>query len=256
MPLPTIVIAGAQKSGTTSLAAAMRKHRQIAMSARKELHFFDRYFDRGIDWYADQFHPRKDQTQIAEATPSYLYEREARQRMLAILPEAKIVVILRNPVERAYSHYWHTRRRDLEDLSFEEALALEPTRIASAALEDRIRYSYVDRGHYVDQLLELVDAHDRALLHVMLLDDLKADQAGALEGMFRFCEVDPSRAHTMEEQWRNRPRAVDPELGKKVSAEYPPMDPGTRAWLLGVFAESNNRLGEWLGRDLTAWNES
>jgi sulfotransferase family protein len=255
MPLPTMVIAGAQKCGTSSLALACRQHPQISMSERKELHFFDRNFDRGLEWYEGQFERLPQHRAVGEATPAYLYEREARERMLATLPEAKVIVVLRDPVERAYSHFWHTTRRGDEDKSFEEALELEPERIASSVLEDRARYSYVARGHYVDQLLAVVTEHDRSLLHVMLLDDVKADQAAALETLFRFLDVDPEAAQAIPEIWRNRYRVPDKDRGKALPREYPPMNPETRARLKEVFRESNDRLGEWLGRDLSAWNE-
>jgi hypothetical protein len=250
-----MVIAGAQKCGTSSLALACRQHPQISMSERKELHFFDRNFDRGLDWYQSQFDPRPRHRQIGEATPAYLYEREARERMLATLPEAKIIVVLRDPVERAYSHFWHTTRRGDEDKTFEEALELEPERIDSPVLEDRARYSYVARGHYLDQLLSVVAEHDRSLLQVLLLDDLKADQPATLETLFRFLDVNPEPAHTIPEVWRNRYRVPDKDVGKALPAEYPPMNPETRARLKDVFRESNDRLGEWLGRDLSVWNE-
>jgi hypothetical protein len=225
------------------------------MSERKELHFFDRRYGRGIDWYLKQFSPGPGQTQIGEATPSYLYEREARERMLATLPGAKLIVVLRDPVKRAYSHYWHTRRRGDEDKPFEEALELEQERITSSALEDRVRYSYVDRGHYIEQLLSLEARHDRSLLHVLLLDDLKADHAATLESVFKFLDVDPEPARTIPEQWRNRYRVPDPDVGKVVPVAYPPMSTETRARLVEVFRESNERLAEWLGRDLSAWNQ-
>lgn len=255
MPLPTLVIAGAQKCGTSSLALACRQHPQISMSERKELHFFDRHFDRGVDWYAKQFDTGPGHTQIGEATPAYLYEREARERMLATLPEAKVIVVLRDPVERAYSHFWHTTRRGDENKTFEEALALEPQRIDSPVLEDRARYSYVDRGHYIDQLLGVVAEHDRSLLTVLLLDDLKADQAATLATLFSFLGVDVDAAHTIPEVWRNRYRAPDRDVSKPATAEYPPMNPDTRARLKEVYRASNDRLSEWLGRDLSAWNE-
>ena len=256
MPLPTMLVAGVQKCGTGTMRTALGLHPQIMMTQRKELHFFDRHFDRGVDWYASQFTPRPRHRQFGEATPDYLYDNEARDRMAATLPTAKVVVILRDPVDRAYSQFWHTGRHGWEDKTFEEALELEPKRIASPDLEERARYSYVDRGHYIDQLLSLEAKHDRALIHVVLLDDLKADQAATLETLFAFLDVDLEPARTMPEQHRNRPRAVDPELGRKVLAEYPPMNPDTRAHLAEVFEESNRRLAEWLGRDLAGWTRA
>ena len=255
MPLPTMLVAGVQKSGTGTMRTALGLHPQILMTRQKELHFFDRHFDRGVEWYESQFTPNRRQIQFGEATPDYLYDREARERMAATLPDAKFIVILRDPVDRAYSHFWHTGRKGWEDKTFEEALELEPERIATPVLEERSRYSYVDRGRYIDQLVDLAARHDRSLIHVVLLDDLKVDQAAALETLFKFLDVDPEPALSMPQQWRNRSRAVDPELGKVVPTEYPPMNPQTRTRLAEVFEEPNRRLAEWLGRDLSGWNK-
>lgn len=254
MPLPTMLIAGVQKCGTGTLRTALGMHPQIQMTRRKELHFFDRHFQRGVEWYARQFHPGPEHVQFGEATPCYLYDREARDNMAATLPAARLIVILRDPVTRAYSHYWHTRRKGWEDEPFEAALELEPQRISCPDVEQRSRYSYVDRGHYIDQLLSLERKHSRSLLHVVVLDDLRANHADTLGALFSFLGVDREPARAIPEQWRNRPRQLDPELGRNVHAEYPPMRTETRARLVERFHESNQRLAAWLGRDLPGWN--
>lgn len=254
MPLPTMLVAGVQKCGTATVRTALKLHPQIWMTQVKEVHFFDRNFDRGVEWYESQFTPGPGEIEFGEATPEYIYDPQTRDRMLDTLPDAKLIVVLRDPAERAYSQFMHTGRRGHEDKTFEEALALEPERIASPLLEERSRFSYVDRGRYIDQLLSLEAKHDRSLIHVVLLDDLKADQTAALETLFTNLGVDPAAARTMPELWRNRPRAFDPELGKRVHLEYEPLSTEMRARLVDVFREPNLRLGEWLGRDLSAWN--
>lgn len=252
MPLPTFVIAGAQKSGTTSLADTMRQHRQIQLSRPKELHFFDRHFDRGLEWYASKFHPEPQATQVGEATPAYMYDPVARKRLTATLPEARIVVILRNPVDRAYSHYWHKRRLGGEHLpSFEEAVAAEPERLAADDVRSRIGFAYVDRGHYARQIDDLVAHHGHERVHVMLLDDLVSDRVPTLERLLTFLDIDPAAAEGMKVKKHNRFRA-----GTAADAPddaYPPMAPETRARLAEVYAESNARLAELLGRELPGW---
>ena len=93
MPLPTMLIAGVQKCGSGTLRTTLGLPPQIRMTDRKELHFFDRHFDRGVDWYKRQFNTGPHDTQFGEATPDYLYDPEARDRMAATLPEAKLIVI-------------------------------------------------------------------------------------------------------------------------------------------------------------------
>lgn len=136
------------------------------------MHYFDTQYRRGESWYRASFPHRlehamrekilKSPTVTGEATPYYLYHPHAPQRIASDLPEAKLMVLLRNPTERALSHYHHTRRRALESLSFEDALETEPERLGpelARMREDpfynsdphRI-FSYLDRGIYVDQL--------------------------------------------------------------------------------------------------------
>lgn len=255
MPLPTFVIAGAQKCGTSSLGATLRRHPQVFVAPRKELHFFNRDHGQGLDAYADHFTPAPHDLAWGEATPAYIYDADARKRMCEALPDARIVVILRDPVQRAYSHYWHSRRIKVEALdTFEAALDAEPGRLASGKPNPRLHKSYVDRGHYLDQLKSLAAQHDRSLIHVMLFDDLKGDRTAALRGLFAFLGIDVEPADSIKEQWKNRYR-VKTDGGKAVPTDYPPMEPNTRARLVEHFRPYNDRLAAWLGRDLAAWNQ-
>ena len=254
MRLPTFVIAGSQKCGTTSLAAALRQHRQVHVARPKEIHFFDRHFKRGLEWYAEQFSPRDHHLQIGEATPAYLDDHVARKRITRTLPDLKVVILLRNPVDRAYSHYWHKRRLGDEPLAtLEEAVTAEPERLAEAGPRprNRLRHAYVDRGHYMDRIDPLVAAHGRERVHVMLLDDLVAQPKRTLRSLLTFLEVDPGPARRMKVQQRNTYRQGPERDAHRAS--YPPMAEQTRAALEEEYAESNARLAEFLGRELTGW---
>ena len=101
MPLPTFVIVGAQKCGTSTLAATLRRHPQVFMSRPKELHYFDRQYAEGLEWYERQFTPREGQIAWGEATPVYMYDPEARSRLSEALPATTVVVTLRDPTKRA-----------------------------------------------------------------------------------------------------------------------------------------------------------
>jgi hypothetical protein len=256
MPLPTFLIAGAQKCGTSTLVATLRRHPQVQMARPKELHFFDRKLDKGLEWYAEQFTPDPRQTQWGEASPSYVYDVEARTAMCELLPEAKVVVILRDPAKRAYSHFWHSKRLGFEKLeTFQDALAAEPERMAHGARSDRIRFSYLDRGHYVEQLESLEALKGRDNLHVMLLDDLASDRIPTLEGLFGFIGVKKKFASTIKEQWTNKYRVAEKPGEKAKAVPYPPLPPETRAMMVEHFGPWNDRLGDWLGRDLSAWSK-
>ncbi len=255
MSLPTFVNVGAQKCGTSSLSATLRQHPQIFMSRPKELHFFDNRFDRGVDWYAEQFTPRRRQLASGEGSPSYLYHPQAPRRIAETLPETQLIVMLRDPAKRAYSHYWHTQRLGAETVDFETALTVEPERIATGKPSDRGRYSYVDRGHYLPQLQNLESLVGRDRLLVILLDDLVEDRVATLERTFGFLGVDTAAARTLKEKWTNKYRVRKAPGDRAEPVAYPPMHPETRAHLVEHFRPHNDRLAAWLDRDLSAWNK-
>ncbi|MEX2132610.1 MAG: sulfotransferase domain-containing protein, partial [Acidimicrobiia bacterium] len=121
--LPTFLIAGAMRCGTTSLNAYLREHDEITVGQPKEVHFFDQNYERGIDWYLQHFPGSDTAKAIGEATPAYLYFPEVAERIATTLPDVKILLLLRDPVDRAHSHYWHNRSVGREKLEFAEAIA-------------------------------------------------------------------------------------------------------------------------------------
>jgi hypothetical protein len=244
MALPTFLLAGAQRCGTTTMYRLLKRHPEIYLTRPKELHFFDMKWELGLDWYEAQFKPRPRHKQLGEATPIYMYDGPARERMIETLPDVQLLIMLRNPIDRAYSHYLHMRARGHEKLdTFEAATAKESKRLSRDTRAVRRRYSYVDRGHFIVQLEALEAAYGRDRMHVMLLEDLKTDRTATLEAAFRFLDLDPEPASSIEEKWANRqPQAVQS-----------PMQPATRAKLAEHYRVSNQRLGAWLGRDLSHW---
>ena len=166
-PLPSLVIVGAMKAGTTSLFEYLCGHPQLVPSRHKEVHFFDRGYHRGAGWYRRQFRAaswrRAGPGVTFESSPYYMYEPRVPARMRATLPEAKLVFLLRDPVDRAFSHYHNNRRLGREPLGFEEAIDAEEARLAGE--EQRLladprstsrrhqRCSYLARGRYAEQLV-------------------------------------------------------------------------------------------------------
>ncbi len=258
MPLPTFVIAGVQKCGTSTLAATLRRHPQVYMARPKELHFFTWRMKQGIDWYADQFPVGPRHKAWGEATPRYLYDDDARQRMATMLPDTtKFLVTIRDPAKRAYSHYWHSRWQGTEDVeSFEEALALEPERLKGTRHE-RMTHSYVDRGRYLRQLEALAAEVGRERIMVHLLEDLSDDWEGVLTRTFEFLGVKTEPAKRIPQVWANpATKKKSEDGGTKAVQKYPPINPETRARLVEEFRADNEALGEWLGRDLSAWSKA
>lgn len=264
--LPDFLIVGAMRSGTSALAKLLRKHPDVFMPDTKELHYFDREFTRGLDWYARHFSAARPGQLVGEATPSYAYDVPSAERIAEAVPAARLVMLLRNPSERAYSHYWHERVRGDETRSFADALAAEDERIRGGGLADRLAYSYVDRGRYAPQLERL----DRLGLRVeiVLFDDFQRDPGAAFHGVTDYLGLARVDAPTLGARYnqftveRSRhlaqvARSV-PLLRRTISrlnrrpGSYPPMAPEPREWLDEQFKADNRALQSRLGRSLPA----
>lgn len=242
---PDFIILGAQKCGTTSLFEWLSAHPRVRPPVRKEVHFFDTQFRNGTAWYLRHFPPPEAGTWTGEASPYYLPHPLAPQRIAATCPQAKLIVALRNPIDRALSHYHHIRRTNMEPLSFPEALALEPLRLEGEeqklcqdpryhSLNHR-RFGYLARGLYADQLQRWLAHFPREQLHLFLFEDLRRDPAGVLGAVEDFIGLP---------RWA--PARFPTHNG---GGGYPPMHPRLRATLAEFYAEPNRRLAALLGRD-------
>lgn len=161
MVLPSFVVLGTQKGGTTTLQEQLLRHPQAFLSDQKELQFFTLHFALGLAWYERQFAAANPEQHCGDITPYYLFHPEVPQRLRQCLPQARLVVVLRDPVERTLSGLFHSIRLGLEPEGVERALALEPSRLQGA--EECLRavdgvhrshqvHSYVARSRYEQQL--------------------------------------------------------------------------------------------------------
>jgi hypothetical protein len=243
-PLPDFLILGAQKAGTTALYAYLRWHPEITGPSFKEVSFFDRHYAHGERWYRAHMPVRRSGV-VGEASPSYLFHPLAPERVARMLPEARLIALLRNPVDRALSHYQHEVALGREQLTFEEALAREDERM-QGELERMLadpsyfshawwNYTYAARGRYAEQLERWHAAFPREQVLVLLTDDLAADTAGTYRRTLEFLGV-------ADRGLESYPRIFEREYGE--------MDPDTRARLEERFAEPNRRLAELLAREL------
>ena len=159
MSLPNFMCIGAAKSGTTTLYDILKQHPEIFIPAFKEPHFFDipENYNNGIDWYEKNYFRNINKKIIADFTPSYFFEKETPKRIFKDLgTQIKFVVLLRNPVDRAYSHYLHSVRDEHENLSFEDSLKQENERLENYEKKgdylSYLRNSYFHQGLYGDML--------------------------------------------------------------------------------------------------------
>jgi hypothetical protein len=267
--LPTFLIVGAMKSGTTSLLHYLGGHPDV-FALPFESRFFDRRLDMGLAWYRAQFAPGAKARAVGESTPDYMYIPHVAPLLASTLPGVRLIAILREPAERAYSQYWHNRARGHEPMTFEEAVAAEPERLAGDG-RGASRYSYVHRGMYVEQLQRLREHFSAEALKVVLFEDLRSDPTALVRDLLAFVGVHATEVPRAVGQAKNRfmtyrfPRLREPirrlpaplarvagRLNVRYGA-YPPMADATRAELRERFAPANAALAEWLGRDLDAW---
>ena len=159
MSLPNFICIGAAKSGTTTMYDILRQHPEIYIPSFKEPHFFDipENYKNGVDWYEKNYFKNADKKVIAEFTPSYFFEKEAPKRIFNDLgPKVKFIVLLRHPVDRAYSHYLHSKRDEHEELDFVESLNNETDRLLNHIQKkdylSYLRNSYISQGLYGDMM--------------------------------------------------------------------------------------------------------
>ena len=257
--LPSFIIIGAQKCGTSSLYHYLVKHPSIFPARRKEIHFFDEEsFSKGIRWYKAHFAlsayarlwSRRIEAKVitGEASPYYLAFPAAPERIATVLPNVKLIVMLRNPTDRAFSHYHHQVRHGREPLSFEKAIEAEGKRIEGEEKKMFMNnnyysynfwaFSYLARGVYINQLENWMRFFHRQQILVIKSEDFFSTPEKELRRSFEFLGL------------------PDVELGSypKVNAgDYDKMAEQTRKNLTAYFKPYNERLYEWLEEDYL-WN--
>ena len=242
--LPDFVIIGAQKAGTTALRFNLNKHPGLYLASdpdrenSSEVHFFntDKGWDRGIDWYKSLF-PRKKLIQ-GEKTPNYINSPIAHERMHQVIPDAKLILMLRNPVNRAYSQWNHFNQveapldRGWRITSFESALA------EAWRGQHKIFKSLVDQGLYIQMIEHLLQYFPREQLFIGIAERFKSDPQNELNRVFDFLGVERKQI----------------EHKKVHERQYETsMEPATRTLLESLFAPYNDALFDFLGFDIPEW---
>lgn len=241
------------------------------MSRAKELHFFDDNFDLGVDWYRAQFAGSPDALAAGEASPTYLFRQDAHPRMAQVVPDARLIAILRNPVDRAYSDHWFQRSLGFEKRSFPDVVRAELSDPRS------VRFRHIEMGRYLPQLLRLCQVYPRDRLLVLTFEDLSDDAEGTFARVARFVGVDDTfvppnigqvfnpasrlrserlrRLMLRTHAYKRLPLGVARLLRRlnRTWKPYPQMDPALRDELTALYADDNAALGAWLGRDLSRW---
>ena len=265
--LPDFLIIGGQRCGTSSLYYYLTEQPGVISASTKEIHFFDDFYTNGLKWYRAQFptvpykkyieNVRKLHFLTGEASPYYLFHPHTPARIKAALPDAKLIVLLRNPIERAYSHHWLEVMGKYESLSFEEAIRSEQERTVGELdkmLKDENyqsynhrRFTYLARGVYIDQLQYWMDYFPREQFLILKTEDLYTHPASIVRQTLEFLGVPSTEIDTNREYKKYK---VPSKTGYKAKDSTPKMDSHTRAYLVEYFEAHNARLYEFLGRDL------
>jgi hypothetical protein len=260
MATPNFIIVGAAKAGTTAIYHYLLQHPQIYLTPLKETNYFalagqplafrgpgdDDYVNRlsitDEESYYRQFDGVRDEIAIGEASPLYLYHPQAAQRIHDALPDAKIIAILRNPIDRAYSAFLHLLRDNREvHHDFEQALAQEQDRIADNW--EHI-WHYLSMGRYYEQVKRFYDLFPREQVNVYLYRDLRTDPCALLGDILRFVEVDPDYSFDTQTRYNEASLPVE---------QRPPLYPALRSRLQNELRDDILKLQELIQRDLSHW---
>jgi len=256
---PEFFIVGAQKCGTTSLYNYLIRHPYVLGASIKEIHFFSDHYEKGYGWYKCHFPSlfRKYRRVLSgrhkvitgEATPFYIFHPHAPERIKNSYPQARIIMMFRNPVDRAYSHYRYHVKLGAETLTFEEAIEAESERL-KGELDKMITdkhynsynykmFSYLKRGIYIEQLKRWIDLFPREQILIVRSEDFFDDPASCFGRVQKFLGL-PQHTLASYETFN---------VGKEVS-----MDQKTRERLVSYFSPYNKSLYECLDTDFD-WNK-
>jgi hypothetical protein len=234
--LPTAIIVGAQKAGTTQLFAHLLHHPRVFIGAKKEVDYFSKHPERSIAWYRSRFPLRRRVAaragHVLEASPSYLPMPQALRQMHSVVPDARIIVLLRDPVARAFSHFQHRKTRHLEARTFEQAVDDELRRpVCPPQLGAALRYDappmldYVARGYYALQLEVLFQLYRRDRVLVIDSHDLFCDTAAACRRVFAFLGLEPFDVRASKIYNRGRyDEKIEPRLADRLRRHYETYD--------------------------------
>ncbi len=262
--LPNLVVIGAQKCGTSALHYYLGQHPEISMSSPKELNFFikKRNWERGLDWYESHF--RADRKVLGEASPNYTnYPRfkGVAHRMHTVLPDARLIYLVRDPIDRIVSAYLHNRNKGRIDGPLEEIVTARGS-------------TYLRRSRYHRQVRRFTRFYPKSQLLIVEREDLLDDRRETLAGVFRFLRVDDAFWSPKYEQLRHetstQPRTalgrardrVSPDLARRVESkvtgagtvERPLVSEELRERLTTKLKPDIDRFREFTGRDFAHWS--
>ena len=253
--LPDFIIIGTARSGTTSLFYNICEHPCVIPAAYDEIGFFDSNYHLGLNWYRSMFPTKKHMEKVkkntefaitGEDTPFYIWSPTVARRILKIIPNVKLIVLFRNPVDRAYSNYHLGVRAGSENLSFEDAIQFELDSLKNSEIESdddvkkyTIPRSYIAKGFYADQLKIWLKLFKSEQLFITSTEDFESNTENILNKIYDFLEI---------------PQINLKNLEKHKVASYPPMKDETRKFLVDLYKTHNEELFEMISKEFD-WNK-
>ena len=251
--LPDFLVIGIGRGGTTSCFHYLSQHPSIIGSAYEEIGFFDENFHLGLNWYRSMFPTKFLKKKIAkkfgksltyDVTPSYIWKPWVARRIKELFPGIKLIAILRNPVDKAYSHYHLTIRSNNEKLTFEEAvmrdmktfsdLVNSDSKINDDYFKNQIKNSYLGRGFYAQQLETWFELFDRKQILILTSEELSTETNKTMNKIFKFLDL---------------PNYEIPDIVKRNTANYSNMKMDTRKKLTSFFGKYNQELFKLLNEE-------
>ena len=245
--LPRFIIVGGQRCGTSLLYDNIIMHPAVRPCLGEETFYFSKNYSKGWPWYRAHF-PLKSMILISgEVSSDYLFHPLAPKRIMARLPDVKLIILLRNPVDRAFSHYSHEVSKGREDKPFEDALALEEMRLAGEkdkvmsqedyVSEDMDYFSYKARGHYADQIIRWFGYFPRNQILILKTEDFYMYPSGVINEVYKFLDLKIYGLSDFEDSTYERDK-------------YKDMLPSTREMLSEYYKPHNEKLYNLIKRDM------
>ena len=242
--LPDFIIGGTVRSGSTSLYYNICEHPSVLEASYDEIGFFDSNYQLGMEWYRSMFPKQKEMDEVrnstgfaitGEDTPFYFWKKEVIQRILKNLPNIKIILIFRNPIDRAYSNYNLGVRTESEKLSFEDAIDEEMKFLEENSFRKSIdqKRSYLSKGLYDKQIKNWFDFFPKKQIHVLSTEEMRNDPKKTLLKIFEFLEISEYNIKNPQ---------------KQKSANYDFMKQETRQKLLNFYREHNEKFFATIGK--------
>jgi hypothetical protein len=239
-PPPTLFICGAPRAGTTTLYRALRQHPDVCMSQRKETGVFLENYDKGLEWLVENYLTHYEGESVTgEATTGHMQHPPSAERMAEAVPDARLIFILRDPVERIFSHYrFHRQSGRLgPDDDFSTLIRNE---------DSEWRRVQIDNGRYHKHLKRFEEHFDRSQIKVLLLDDLKSDASSVFRELYDFAAVDPSFAPDLSQAHNKGGMPRHEDLYRALQACWQPVRERIGMDVLDATQAFRDRVRDWL----------